>query len=108
MNPDFDPAVDDVDYILDEARDSGELPKPKLLKCANPKCGKERPAHEMARVWAKDGYFPLCHPLGLTTELTCFDKWERGHALYGEPVNVLRDRVPGGAPSWPVIEEHRG
>lgn len=62
------------------------------MRCA--KCGTERHDLDMARVWvnSKGEYFPLCHPVG-RTEPSCFDKYERGHALYGEPVTVLKDRV---------------
>ena len=67
-----------------------------MLTCA--KCQTERPAIDMARVYVRttspdDEWFPLCHPVDAPKGSTCFDKYVHGHALYGEPVRVLRDRV---------------
>lgn len=62
------------------------------LTCA--KCQTVRPMREMARVWSKDSWFPLCHPIG-AQEPTCFDRYHQGHTLYGQPVTVLKDRRMG-------------
>lgn len=75
------------------------------LTCAGPNCRMERPAIDMARVWVKDGWFPLCHPADAEKGTTCFDKYQHGHAFYGEPVTVLVDRkgpragMNGGQPA---------
>lgn len=78
-----------ADYILDEARDSGELPPrkswttfhdPAVATCA--RCGTKRPSVEMARIWrsmkhTRDNddelYYLVCHGDD-DPRPTCYDR----------------------------------